>query len=345
MLYTGIDLHKNFSVFTTVDENGKAIKQEKIYNNPDKILNYFWSLEEQHKAVCECTIGWYWLVDLLKENEIDIIIAHSKMLKAIAYAKVKTDRVDSFILAQLLRMDFIPQANILPPEIRELRDLMRSRLRLIQKRTSCKNSVHRLLEKFNLSAPDKLAGLYQYQYKHLDTQIALLKRQIKDLERVIRNRIVLNEQVQRILWIPGIGLITAYTIYLEIGDIKRFPSEKHFFSYARVVPGASDSGGKTSHANKKSKAGNKYLKIAFNDAALEAYSSYPVIRDFYNRKCRKKNKHLARNLVAKELARIVYQVLYKQENYNHTFKGKELTNKKTRRWPCPTSPVIEMVTE
>jgi transposase len=344
MLYTGIDLHKEFSVFTTVDEMGKTIKQEKIYNNPDKILNYFWSLEDQHKAVCECTIGWYWLVDLLNENQIDIIVAHAKMLKAIAYAKVKTDRVDSFILAQLLRMDFIPKANILPPETRELRDLMRSRLRMIQKRTSCKNSVHRLLEKFNLSDPDKLPGLYHYQYKNFDSQITLLNHQIKDLEKVIRDRIVLNDQVQRILWVPGIGLINAYTIYLEIGDIRRFPTEKHFFSYARIVPGASNSGGKNKHTKYKSKEGNRYLKLAFNDTAIEAYSSYPIIRSFYNQKCRKKNKHLARNLVAKELSRIVYHVLYNQVDYDHTFKGKKLIKKKSRYWPCPTSPEIKMVT-
>jgi hypothetical protein len=94
------------------------------------------------------------------------------------------------------------------------------------------------------------------------------------------------------------------------------------------VPAASNSGGKCKHGKKESKAGNKYLKIVFNDAA--------------KRKCRKKNKHLARNLVTKELARIVYHVVTKQCDYDFTFKGKKLTRVKKCRWLRSTSPGTEL---
>ena len=104
MFFTGIDLHKAFVYLTTVDVNGKIIKQEKIYNDPMKILNYFWSIPGTHKAVVESTIGWYWITDLLRENGIEIILADTRALKVIAQAKVKTDKVDSQILAQLLRL-------------------------------------------------------------------------------------------------------------------------------------------------------------------------------------------------------------------------------------------------
>ena len=245
MFYTGIDLHKASSYITTIDEQGKIIKQMKICNEPQRILNYFWDIQNPQKAVCECTIGWYWLVDLLRENNIEISIAHAKMLKAIAFAKVKTDKIDSFILAQLLRMDFIPEAYILSPELRSIRDFMRSRLRLVQRRTSCINSVHRLLEKFNLTDPDDLPDLYHQQYQNLDQQVSLLENQIKTLEKTIYKRIIYNEDLQRILWIPGIGNVNGFTILLEIGDIKRFPTEKNFFSYARLVPGSKNSAGKS----------------------------------------------------------------------------------------------------
>ena len=109
------------------------------------------------------------------------------------------------------------------------------------------------------------------------------------------------------------------------------------------MPGASNSGGKNKHNRKESKAGNKYLKIVFNDAAVSAYTHYPVVRDFYNRKCRKKNKHLARNLVAKELARIAYHITTKNCDYDYTFKGKELTRKKFWRWARSTSPRMRLV--
>ena len=108
MLYTGIDLHKRSSYFTTVDEHGKVIKQMKIYNDPLRIINYFQDINDQQKAVCECTIGWYWLVDLLKENNIQISIAHTKMLKAIAFGgwsvELKQYHLDCPLLKDFLGM-------------------------------------------------------------------------------------------------------------------------------------------------------------------------------------------------------------------------------------------------
>ena len=338
MFFTGIDLHKAFVYLTTVDGNGKIVKQEKIYNDPMKILNYFWSIPGNHRAVVESTIGWYWITDLLRENNIDIILANPRNLKAIAQTKVKTDKVDSQILAQLLRIDFIPEAFQISPQLRDKRDLMRARLNLMHRKTAVVNSVHRLLEKFNLTDPDDLTGLYQFQFQQLDRHVDFLKHQIKELEKTIYPLVIINDDVQRLIWIPGIGKISAFTIYLEIGNFSRFPTEKQFFSYSRVVPAAYNSGGKCKHNPKESKAGNKYLKIVFNDAAVNAYSQYPVIREFYNRKCRKKNKHLARNLVAKELARIAYHICTKKCNYDFTFKGKPLTRKKSRYWPRPASP-------
>lgn len=343
MLYTGIDLHKRFSHLTTVDEKGMIIKQEQINNEPMNILNYFWSMNDDHKAVVESTIGWYWIADLLNANNISVVLANPRSVKAISTAKVKTDKCDSTTLAHLLRTDYIPEAHQINPELRDKRDLLRSRLNLIQRKIRAVNNVHCLLQKFNLTDPNDLPGLYQYQYQMYDQQVDFLHKQIKELEKTIYPLIIDNDDVQRLLAVPGIGILSACTLHLEVGDFTRFPTEKHFFSYCRVVPGASNSGGKTSHNSKQSKAGNKYLKIVFNDAAVSAYKHYPVVRDFYNKKCRKKNKHLARNLVAKELARIAYHITIKKCDYDNTFKGKELTHIKKWRWARSTSPGMRLV--
>ena len=111
MYYTGIDQHKHTSYLTTVDNQGVIIKQANLKNNNHDILNYFHQFGDQNIATVETTGGWYWMSDLLEANNIDQKLAHAKYVKAIAYAKVKTDKVDSQILAQLLRMDFIPEAN------------------------------------------------------------------------------------------------------------------------------------------------------------------------------------------------------------------------------------------
>ena len=105
----------------------------------------------------ESTSNWYWLSDLLQNHGIGFILAHAKYLKAISYAKVKTDKVDSETLAQLLRLNLIPAAHQISTDKRGMRDLMRARLRLVHKKTSCLNSIHRLTVP---AGGRKSAGLY-----------------------------------------------------------------------------------------------------------------------------------------------------------------------------------------
>jgi transposase len=86
--------------------------------------------------VVECTTGWYWLCDLLQSLDIHIVLVHAKYLKAISYAKMKTDAVDTLTLVQLLRMGYIPEAHKLPPEYRAMRHLLRQRMVMEHHRTT-----------------------------------------------------------------------------------------------------------------------------------------------------------------------------------------------------------------
>jgi len=339
MFYTGIDQHKCTSYLTTVDDKGIIVKQANLKNNDHDLLNYFHEFGIPHSATVETTGGWYWMSDLLASNGINLKLAHAKFLKAIAYAKVKTDKVDSQILAQLLRMNFIPEAHKIPNEIRPLRDTLRARLRLSQKRTSSINFMHRMLEKFNITNPSDLDSYYSLQYQQFEEEAALLKEQMLTLEKSLYPKLIPDEDIQRLLWIPGIGKMNAFTILLEVGDITRFPSESNFFSYCRLVPSASNSGGKTRQESTP-KDGNKYLKIVFSDAAVHAVQYYPIIRNFFNSKTRKKNKYIAKTIIAKEITRIVYHTLKSKKTYNNKFKGIELTHKKSLQWPRVTSPDV-----
>ena len=132
MYYSGIDLHSDNSYITTMDDNGTIVKRQRVANDDKLVLEYFHSLPDPHKAVVESTTGWYWLDDLLTDNGIELILAHAKYLKAICYAKVKTDKIDSKTLALLLRLGLIPRAHKISRELRGLRDTMRIRLRLVQ---------------------------------------------------------------------------------------------------------------------------------------------------------------------------------------------------------------------
>jgi transposase len=353
MYYSGIDLHKDMSFITTIDDSGSVVKQSKLPNEEYAILNYFFSQGSNHKAVVESTSNWYWLSDLLKDHGIELVLAHAKYLRAISYAKVKTDRYDSQTLVKLLRLNLIPSAHQISPEKRGLRDMMRARLRLVHKKTSCLNSIHRLLEKFNFSIPNNrpmhepatlelLTDLpfdpeYRFQLDILIDQVILLNRQIKALEKSLHPLLIPNPDVQRLLYIPGIGKVLAFTIYLEIDGIERFPDVNKFYSYCRLVPGSDNSNRKQKHKS-GNKDGNKYLKMAFTEAGFRAAQYYQEINKFYQSKARKKHKTIARNLVAKELAKICFIVLKEKVDFNNTFKGVKLSREKSKQWPRLASP-------
>jgi transposase len=340
MYYSGIDQHQDNCYITTINDAGEIVKQERLRNVPDLILAYFAALPGPHRAVVECTAGWYWLNDLLESNGIELVLAHAKYLKAISYAKVKTDKVDSETLAMLLRLDCIPRAHKIRRELRDLRDLMRARLRLVHKRTSCCVSIHNLGRKFNCTSeltveertvPQSLPEPYRLHLKNLYEQIDLLDTQILDLEHFLQPTLIPNEDIQRLVWIPGIGKVTAFTVYLETDGIERFPSDKHFVSYCRLVPGAKNSN-KTVRQKSGSKDGNKYLKIAFTDTAVRAIQYFPEYRQLYQKILRRSNEPIARTVVAKELARIVYFILKNKTEYRG-LKGQPISHQKTTQYP------------
>ena len=265
-----------------------------------------------------------------------MVLAHAKYVKAIAYAKVKTDKVDSLTLAQLLRMNYIPVAHKISNQYRFLRDALRARLKIVQRHTSVTNSMHLLLAKFNFQSPTQLEGIPKFQYEQLSELQALLKEQILDLEKQLHPFLIPNDDIQRLLWIPAIGIMNAFTILLEVDDINRFTDIKNFFSYSRLNPSARNSAGKS--RQRASKDGNKYLKVAFSDAAIRAIQYFPVIRKYHSSLLRRKNKFVAKTIIAKEIAQIVFYVLKYKSDFNNKFKGQELTHRKSLQWPRITSP-------
>ena len=353
MLYSGIDLHRDNSMITTINESGIIVKQQKLPNDEVSILNYFFSMGSEHRAVVEATANWYWLSDMLNDHGIDLVLAHAKYLKAISYAKVKTDKVDSQTLANLLRIDMIPTAHQIDPKLRPVRDLMRARLKLVHKNISCQNSIHRIMGKYNLNIPDdkklhdlstlqKLNDLAlpkeaMLQLELNKEQMRLLHRQISELEKSMHPKLIPNPDIQRLLWIPGIGKILAFTIFLEVDGIERFPGTPQFLSYSRLVPGADNSNRKTKHKS-ANKDGNRYLKMAFTEAAVRAIQYFKEVKAFYKTKERKKHNAIARTLVAQELAKICYHVLDTKTDFNNTFKGKMLSRRKSMQWPRLASP-------
>jgi transposase len=333
MYYSGIDLHTDNCYITTIDEQGALVKQERLENISELIVDYFQRLPGVHSTVVESTSGWYWLNDLLEDHGIELVLAHAKYLKAIAYAKVKTDKVDSQTLASLLRQNLIPRAHKISRELRGLRDTMRLRLRLVQQRTACLRRINSIAVKFNTTTavPDP----YRFQLSVLEHTRNTFTSQILALEKSLHPVLIPNDDIQHLLQVPGIGKLTAFTIYLEIDGIERFRSDKHFASYCRLVPAADNSNRRVHH--RSSKDGNKYLKIAFSEAAVHAIQYYSEFGAFYQRIARRSSQATSRTVVAKELAKIVYYLLKNKTDYKG-FKGQPISRQKSQQWPRLPSP-------
>ena len=346
--FTGLDLHKRSVTATTLDAAGAVVASSTMPCRPKALLAYFAQIPGDHAATVECTTGWYWVRDTLADRvdggpEVDLHLAHAKGIKAIASAKVKTDSADAAMLAHLLRTDLLPEAHMISDEMRPLRDVLRTRLRLVERRVATQNSIARLLEKHNVRDVADLDAFGQLQAEAHMEQAELLHTQVKRLESALVPHLVPDADVQRLLRIPGIGKACAFSIRLEVDDIARFETDRQFFSYCRLVPGADNSsppeGGEGDRVrHKRSRDGNRYLKLAFSHASVRAIQYYPEIKAWYGSKRRKKPEAVARALVAKELARIVYHVLRKQQDFNGQFKGKLLSRTKKEQWPLLPSP-------
>ena len=251
MYYTGIDLHKKTSYLTTIDENGKIIAKGNMHNVEEAILDYFAKLERETKIVIESMGSWYWLYDLLTGNGFDVVISNPSKTKAIASAKIKNDKVDSHMLAQLLRADLIPTVYVSSLETRKLKELLRHRARLIRDTTRMKNRIHMLLMKNNchIRVSDlfgvqglrylKKISLPEHHQEQLETYLSFyeeLMAKVLELTKRVYSIAKGNPMAKLLMTIPGIGPIIAMSIVAEVGDISRFRSYRNLASYAGLVP-------------------------------------------------------------------------------------------------------------
>jgi transposase len=131
---------------------------------------------------------------------------------------------------------------------------------------------------------------------------------IREIEKVIEQKIELREPYKHLLTIPGVGKILALTIMLESGPIDRFHKVGNYASYCRKVSSKWTSNNKTKGSGNK-KNGNKYLAWAFSEAAELARRYDERIRAYYNRKMQKTNFMVAHNAIAHKLARAAFYIM------------------------------------
>lgn len=331
--FVGVDYHKHYSFGVIMNENREILKQSKFANHPDAVRAFLgrWA-GDTCSAVLEATRNWTVMHDWLEEHTGEVLLAHPMKLKAIAEARIKTDKIDATTLAELLRCDLIPQAHVSSPQARIIKRLLRHRMFLVRVRTMLKNRIHDLLDRhplvraqwpsaelFSKVGIEWIRGLELPEadrfilHSELDA-MEHLAGQIKHADKMLAHAGDRDQRVIRLRTIPGIGPFFAMLVVSEIDDINRFSRPAKLHAYAGLIPSTYSSGGRTFHG-RIIKASNKYLRWAMVEAVWPAIRKDIQLNQHYSKLARRKGVNTAKMSAARRLLSIVYRVWKEERAY------------------------------
>lgn len=321
--FVGIDLHLHRSVIAGLDEGGNELGWVRIDNDPKALVR------EVRKAggrgcpvAVEATYGWYWAVDALSAAKFEVHLAHPYGMKAMRKRKrVKTDTRDAYELANLLRLGSLPEAYIAPPELRELRELVRHRRQLVKVATAVKAGVRALLAKHNIRLPAtdldgdtatglmdalQLPGAYATRLAAQRRLLLVLADEIAATEVELARRLKDHPGYRRLLGVKGIGPVLAAVFVAEIGDVTRFPNAAALSCWAGITPRHYESD-KTVRRGHISKEGATLVRWAAVEAVQR--NCEPAIRDVRDRIIARRGNQ-ARNTAKVAAGRAMLEAVY-----------------------------------
>jgi transposase len=296
--YVGIDLHRRRSVLVRRNQAGE---------HPEVIL--------------EATYGWYWAADVINECGGNVHLAHP-LGNNWGHRRVKNDERDATDLVDLLRLGRLAEAWVAPPPLRELRELVRYRAKLVHLRSNLKAQVHAVLAKEGVAVPMSdlfgvagqhllddvaLAAAYRTRVDSLRELIGHLDQQIEMVEEQVAPVFAGDLGYHAVQAIPGVGPVLAAIFVAEIGDVSRFTSARHLCSWAGLTP-KHDESDKVVRRGHITKQGSRLVRWAAVEAAARQRSDTPIRRHRHQVGERRGTK-IGRVAAARKLLILVYYAL------------------------------------
>jgi transposase len=307
-----------------MDADGEVLESVRIDNDRTALLREVGKAGVGAPVAIEATYGWYWAVDALQEKGFEVHLAHPKGLKTFEGRRVKTDWADARELVDLLRLGRFPEAYIAPVPLRELRELVRHRAKLVGVRTGQKASLHAVLGKCgviptlgdlfgpggkklldSLDLPEPYASRVASQRRLL----LMLDNEIEMVEHEIHHRLSDEATYQALLRIKGIGPTFAAIFIAEIGDVHRFGSAHQLACWAGLTPRvyASDTKTRRGHISKQ---GSRLLRWAAIEACQRSCEPYVAQHRQRIRDRRGKTvTQISKVAAARKLLRVVYYTM------------------------------------
>ncbi len=314
--YIAVDIGKKNCVVCITDKDGSIIEETKYDNTLQEAERFASHLDKKYcyrkcHAVCESTANmWIKTYEAFEKHGIDIKLANPLKTKAIAEARIKTDKLDAQTLAHLLRSNLIAESYIAPNKIREDKSLLRLRINLVSDRTRVMNRVHSLLDKYDLkcryehifgvngikwlkSVELKLKGNDQIQLANYIHNIEFLNSEITQIEKQISVEASNNENVKILMSMTGIDYFSAMLISSEIGDISRFSTAGKLVSWCGLCPTVHQSG-TSLYMGRMKKDGNKKINwIMIQAANTASRTDNDRLKKYYMNIAKRHGHHVA----------------------------------------------------
>jgi transposase len=337
MQYIAFDSHKHYTQARIEDAGGGSVREARIAHERDALRQFLTACEPGSSVAVETIGNWYWIVDEIEAAGCVPKLVHARKAKLMMGMINKTDKLDARGLNVLQRTGTLPEVWIPGRELRDRRELPRTRMVLVQQRTRLKNRIHATLAKYALGAPEvsdlfgrrgrrlllrqleALPSQTAYTMTSLLEAIEVLDQEVTRLEQRMHEVFAPAPETTLLRTLPGVGFILAVVIGVEVGDIGRFARPQEFASYAGTTPRVHASGGKIRYGPLRSDV-NRYLKWAFVEAAntsCRVRRRYPQrhVSRLYERLARAKGHQKATGAVARHLAEATFWMLTKKEPY------------------------------
>jgi len=331
--YIGIDLHKRTQTWVALAENGKDILFTKEFPvTPEGVrsgIKLSQKCGDTMVVAIEPTCGWMWVVPLLRSCGMDVHISNPRKVKAIADSLQKTDENDATILAQLVRTGIMHESREVTPEIQKLRALIRERVFLVRVRASMKtrlegivtrNGRHRIAGSLS-TKKGKVAIIEsgEQEWRRSLGTIADVGKYITQLDLEIAT--YAKEKIPTLLMtLPGVGPVTAVSMWAEVGDYTKFPSPEKLCAFAGLVPTERSSGG-VQRLGHITRAGSTILRYVLVEAAMRVRDTdtTSVLYEFYKTIKTKRSAMRARVALARKILTISWYMVKKGEAYQQRF--------------------------
>jgi len=334
MYYIGLDIHKKTISYCVKDAAGCVHREGKIGSSRRELDAWVRTLPQPRMMAMEATIFTGWIYDYLLPHAEKLKVAHPLMLRAIAAAKKKNDKIDAAKIADCLRCDFLPECHIAPTEIRDRRRVLRYRNLVVKQMVQMKNRVSGLLLETGVTYNKRQLHKVGYFGEMMSTNAeindavrpllnlsrGMIRRSSKleyDLVSSLERDPLLRERLRRLRTVLGVGLITALIWALEIGDYTRFSSNRQAISYCGLCADEKSSADKVMRMP-LSKQRNKHIQRVLVEAAKLAPRLSPELAMIRARELERGNPNRATLAVARKMVCYMLAVERRQQDFVQT---------------------------